>query len=107
MSAPDTLSAAHSAGAPLLQVGNVTAFYGDLQALFGISLKVNAGEIVTLIGANGAGKTTALSILLGRRRPDRGEVRLFGNDPRMPQTRCRIGATAFWELRFETRLMER
>jgi len=54
-----------TAGAPLLEVGNVTAYYGDLQALFDISLQVNTGEIVTLIGANGAGKTTILRVISG------------------------------------------
>src|SRR5437588_10320167 len=81
MSAPDTLSAAaQPAGAPLLEVGNVTAFYSDRQALFGISLKVNAGEIVTLIGANGAGKTTLLRVISGMKRPAAGSVRLAGQD---------------------------
>src|SRR5437588_11784693 len=87
MSAPDTLSAAaQPAGAPLLEVGNVTAFYGDLQALFGISLKVNAGEIVTLIGANGAGKTTLLRVISGMKRPAAGSLRLAGQDV------CRVPA---------------
>ena len=54
-----------SAAAPLLELKNVTAFYGDLQALFGISLRIHAGEIVTLIGSNGAGKTTILRVISG------------------------------------------
>src|SRR5258707_15287745 len=65
---------------PLLEVGNVTAFYGDLQALFGISLKVNAGEIVTLIGSNGAGKTTTLRVISGMKRPASGSVSFSGQD---------------------------
>jgi branched-chain amino acid transport system ATP-binding protein len=69
-----------TAGAPLLEVGNVTAYYGDLQALFGISLEVNAGEIVTLIGANGAGKTTILRIISGMKHPGSGSVRFAGQD---------------------------
>jgi branched-chain amino acid transport system ATP-binding protein len=68
------------AGAPLLELGNVTAFYGDLQALFGISLKVHAGEIVTLIGANGAGKTTILRVVSGMKRPGSGSVIFSGQD---------------------------
>ena len=67
-------------GAPLLEVGNVTAFYGDLQALFDISLQVNAGEIVTLIGANGAGKTTILRVISGMKPPASGSVRFAGQD---------------------------
>jgi len=69
-----------TAGAPLLEVGNVTAYYGDLQALFGISLEVNAGEIVTLIGANGAGKTTILRVISGMKHPGSGSVRFAGHD---------------------------
>jgi len=67
-------------GSPLLEVGNVTAFYGDLQALFDISLQVNAGEIVTLIGANGAGKTTILRVISGMKPPASGSVRFAGQD---------------------------
>src|SRR5438270_13611467 len=67
-------------GAPLLELSKVTAFYGDLQALFDISLKVNAGEIVTLIGANGAGKTTILRVISGMKPPASGAVRFSGTD---------------------------
>ena len=66
--------------APLLEVEKVTAFYGDLQALFGISLRIHAGEIVTLIGANGAGKTTILRVISGLKRPARGLLRFGGSD---------------------------
>ncbi|HET9837293.1 MAG TPA: ABC transporter ATP-binding protein [Candidatus Angelobacter sp.] len=69
----------------MLDVSNVTAFYGDLQALFGVSIKVNAGEIVTLIGANGAGKTTLLRVISGMKRPAAGSVRFSGeNVSRIP-----------------------
>jgi branched-chain amino acid transport system ATP-binding protein len=68
------------AGAPLLDVGNVTAYYGDLQALFDISLQVNAGEIVTLIGANGAGKTTILRVISGMKPPASGTLRFAAQD---------------------------
>jgi branched-chain amino acid transport system ATP-binding protein len=68
------------AGSLLLDVSNVTAYYGDLQALFGISLQVNAGEIVTLIGANGAGKTTLLRVISGIKPPASGSVRFGGKD---------------------------
>lgn len=66
--------------APLLELENVTAFYGDLQALFGISLRVEAGEIVTLIGSNGAGKTTTLRVISGTKRATSGNVRFTGQD---------------------------
>ncbi len=66
--------------APLLELANVTAFYGDLQALFGVSLRVIAGEIVALIGANGAGKTTILRIISGIKHPRTGSLRFAGQD---------------------------
>src|SRR5215471_11874731 len=65
---------------PLLELDKVTAFYGDLQALFGITLHVNAGEIVTLIGANGAGKTTVLRVISGVKHPAGGSLRFAGQD---------------------------
>jgi branched-chain amino acid transport system ATP-binding protein len=77
LSAP---SPASPANPPLLELENATAFYGDLQALFGITLRVRAGEIVTLIGANGAGKTTILRLISGLKHPDSGSLRLGGQD---------------------------
>jgi branched-chain amino acid transport system ATP-binding protein len=65
---------------PLLQLENVTAYYGDLQALFGVSLRVFPGEIVTLIGANGAGKTTTLRVISGTKNPAAGSLRFAGQD---------------------------
>jgi branched-chain amino acid transport system ATP-binding protein len=69
-----------AAAAPLLELANVTAYYGDLQALFGISLRVFPGEIVTLIGANGAGKTTTLRVISGVKHPPAGSLRFGGED---------------------------
>jgi branched-chain amino acid transport system ATP-binding protein len=65
---------------PLLELENVTAFYGDFQALFGITLWVNPGEIVTLIGANGAGKTTLLRVVSGLTRAAAGRMLFLGQD---------------------------
>lgn len=65
---------------PMLELENVTAYYKDLQALFGITLKVNEGEIVTLIGANGAGKTTTLRVISGMKQLAGGTLRFAGQD---------------------------
>ena len=49
----------------MLKVENINAYYGDLQALWGVSLQVNVGELVALVGPNGAGKTTTLKVITG------------------------------------------
>jgi branched-chain amino acid transport system ATP-binding protein len=59
----------------MLELADVHTYYGNIRALRGISLRVEPGEIVTLIGANGAGKTTTLRTILGAVRPRRGHVR--------------------------------
>lgn len=64
----------------LLEVNNVHAYYGNIHALKGISLTVNQGEIVTLIGANGAGKSTTLRSISGLLRPREGYIKLEGED---------------------------
>src|SRR4029450_1300544 len=53
-------SSSTNGGPPLLEVEDIHTFYGSIEALKGISIKVDEGEIVTLIGANGAGKSTTL-----------------------------------------------
>jgi branched-chain amino acid transport system ATP-binding protein len=62
-----------------LQLSNVHTFYGNIHALQGISVEVKDGEIVTLIGANGAGKSTTLRTVSGILQPREGEVRLDGH----------------------------
>ena len=62
----------------LLKARSVTASYGDAQALFGIDLDMDAGEVVALIGANGAGKSTFLKTITGMLAPSAGEIRLDG-----------------------------
>jgi branched-chain amino acid transport system ATP-binding protein len=64
----------------LLELTSIRASYGDLQALFDISLHVNPGEIVTLIGANGAGKTTTLRVISGSLRATGGTVTFDGTN---------------------------
>ena len=65
---------------PLLEISNLHVYYGAIHALKGISLTVEAGEVVTLIGANGAGKSTTLRTLSGLLRPREGRVTLEGQD---------------------------
>jgi branched-chain amino acid transport system ATP-binding protein len=67
-------------GATLLEVENVETFYGSIQALKGISITVNEGEIVTLIGANGAGKSTTLRSINGLNHPRRGRISFRGKN---------------------------
>ena len=62
----------------MLELRDVDVFYGEVQALRGVSLKVEAGQIVTLIGANGAGKSTTLRTISGLLRPKRGTIRFDG-----------------------------
>ncbi len=62
----------------MLEVKNIDVFYGDAQALWDVSLTVNDGEIVTLLGANGAGKSTTLRTISGLLRPKKGSVTLSG-----------------------------
>ncbi len=64
----------------LLELRNVHTYYGHIHALKGVSLRVEEGEIVTLIGSNGAGKSTTLRTISGLVRPRQGEV-LFKGEP--------------------------
>ena len=65
--------------------------YGAVTALDGIDLELRRGELLALLGSNGAGKSTALGLLTGRLAADAGEVSLFGADPREASARRRIG----------------
>ncbi len=58
----------------MLELRQIDTFYGNIQALYGVSLSVEAGEIITLIGANGAGKSTTLMSISGITSPRRGEI---------------------------------
>ena len=64
----------------MLQVEDLHVYYGAIHALQGVSFHVEKGEIVTLIGANGAGKSTILRTLSGILRPREGSVKLGGEE---------------------------
>jgi branched-chain amino acid transport system ATP-binding protein len=65
---------------PLLSLADVNAFYGEFQALFELSLEVNEGECVALVGSNGAGKSTLLKVIAGLMSPRSGTVSLRGDN---------------------------
>ncbi len=64
----------------MLEINNIEVHFGVIHALKGITLKVEDGEIVTLIGANGAGKSTTLRTISGLKKPTSGTIVLDGND---------------------------
>ena len=64
----------------MLSVENIDVFYGDAQALDGVSIEVEAGAIVAIVGANGAGKTSLIRTIAGMNKPARGAIRYLGND---------------------------
>jgi ABC-type branched-subunit amino acid transport system ATPase component/predicted MFS family arabinose efflux permease len=70
VSAPDAI--------PVVQLANVDFSYGNVQILFGVSFEVRRGEVLALLGTNGAGKSTVLKVVTGLVTPERGVVRLNG-----------------------------
>ncbi len=64
----------------LLTLTNIETYYGPVMAIRGVSLNVEAGQIVTLLGANGAGKTTVLKTISGAMAPQKGKVTFDGKD---------------------------
>ncbi len=67
---------------PLLEVAGIDTFYGRSQVLFGLSLSVGAGEVVTLMGRNGMGKTTTLRSIMGLVHASAGSIRMAGEELR-------------------------
>src|SRR5580698_4626047 len=88
----EALKNASEGAAPVAVLDNVTKRYGAITALDGLSLELHRGEIVALLGPNGAGKSTAVRLLLGLSAPTSGTALIFGSDPRVAETRVRIGA---------------
>ncbi|WP_328486992.1 ABC transporter ATP-binding protein [Streptomyces zaomyceticus] len=77
---------------PAVALRAATRSYGTVRALDGIDLTVRRGETVALLGRNGAGKSTAVSLLLGLDEPDAGRVELFGGTPEQAVASGRVGA---------------
>jgi branched-chain amino acid transport system ATP-binding protein len=78
---------------PLLEVEDIHTFYGNIEALKGVTLEVEEGECVTLIGSNGAGKSTTLRSISGLNNPRRGSIRFRDTDigDTAPQDIVRLG----------------
>ena len=64
----------------MLTINDINVFYGAIHAIKGVSLEVNEGEIVTLIGANGAGKSTILRTISGLLKPKTGSIQFEGQE---------------------------
>ena len=65
----------------LLQLDNVDTYYGQIHILQGLSIKIEAGELVCLLGGNASGKSTTLKTILGIVKPRNGSVLIDGEDP--------------------------
>jgi ABC-2 type transport system ATP-binding protein len=76
---------------PLAELRTAHKRYGKVIALEGVDLSLRAGEVLALLGANGAGKSTAIALLLGLLKPDAGSAELFGLSPDTLAVRRRIG----------------
>jgi D-xylose transport system ATP-binding protein len=95
------VAGAGQTGTPVLEAINLKKSYGPVQAVSGMSLTVHAGEIVALVGDNGAGKSTTVAMLSGLVQPDEGAIRVNGTDVRLsdPKHAHRLGiSTVFQDL---------
>ena len=80
----------------MLDVSNINVFYGETQALFSVSLSVREGEVLALLGANGAGKTTVLRSILGLTRAQQGDICFRGKSITTSPTHNIAGAGIGW-----------
>jgi ABC-2 type transport system ATP-binding protein len=78
-------------GGTAVELAGVVKHYGPVAAVNGLDLRIPAGETVALLGPNGSGKTTTMSILLGLLRPDQGHTVLFGSTPRHAAASGQVG----------------
>jgi ABC-2 type transport system ATP-binding protein len=76
---------------PAAELVEATKKYGDVEALRGVTIRIELGEVVAMLGPNGAGKTTSISLLLGLRQPTSGKALLFGLAPTNLVARSRVG----------------
>lgn len=85
--------AANPEDVPVVQVADIDFCYGEVQILFGVSFEVRCGEVLALLGTNGAGKSTALKVITGLVTPELGVVRLEGRTITYtsPEQRARLG----------------
>lgn len=77
--------------AEIVRIENASRSFGDVKAVDGLSLTLDAGEVMGFLGTNGAGKTTTIKMMLGLIRPTEGSVSILGGDPSSPSVRARIG----------------
>jgi ABC-2 type transport system ATP-binding protein len=91
MTEANELPAAGVRSETLLRLTDVSKSYGPVRALDKVSLSVDAGEFVALLGANGAGKSTLMQLLTGLFTPDEGEIAVLGNDLRSSAVRALAG----------------
>lgn len=75
----------------MLELNDVCKSYGSQRAVDGLSLQINPGEVFGLLGPNGAGKSTTCALITGLLAPDRGSVRINGQDPRQRHSRRQLG----------------
>jgi ABC-type transport system involved in cytochrome bd biosynthesis fused ATPase/permease subunit len=83
--------AAVSAGAAV-SLDALRKHYGEVRAVDGVDLVIAPGEVVALLGPNGAGKSTTVDMLLGLSKPDGGQARIFGQQPREAVSTGTVGA---------------
>lgn len=74
-------------GTPLVELDDVSKYYGNIRALEGVSLEVRAGEITCVLGDNGAGKSTLIKIIAGKHQHDAGTLRVEGEETRLSSPR--------------------
>ena len=84
----------------LITVDKLRKYYGEVKSVNDISLEIAQGQVLTLVGANGAGKTTFLNLLTGLVRPDRGEISLLGEKITgvSPDRRAKMGIVKTFQL---------